>query len=110
MRIRFHLWAAIALGLLFRQPQEEPPSANAQGLGGPPGLRLYVANSARNTISVLDPSRMNPVVAQVPVGRAPQGVAVSPDGTRLYVTNPGDGTQESGGTVSVIDTALNRVI
>uniref|UniRef100_UPI000A96E89D YncE family protein n=1 Tax=Rhodococcus marinonascens TaxID=38311 RepID=UPI000A96E89D len=34
----------------------------------------------------------------------PVGVAVTPDGTRAYVTNVGDGT------VSVIDTATNTVV
>ncbi|MFC5881829.1 beta-propeller fold lactonase family protein, partial [Streptomyces virginiae] len=46
----------------------------------------------------------NTVVATVPVGDAPQGVAVSPDGTRAYVTNYG------ADTVSVINTATNTVV
>ena len=37
-------------------------------------------------------------------GSDPYGVAVSPDGTRAYVTNT------FGGTVSVIDTATNTVV
>jgi DNA-binding beta-propeller fold protein YncE len=40
----------------------------------------------------------NTVVATVGVGVFPVGVAISPDGTRAYVTNAGDFT------VSVIDT------
>lgn len=40
----------------------------------------------------------------IPVGSFPQGVAASPDGTRVYVTNFGDGT------VSVIDTANDTVV
>ena len=37
----------------------------------------------------------------VTVGRGPKGLAVSPDGTRLFVAN------ELSSTVSVIDTAAN---
>ncbi|MBI3961116.1 MAG: YncE family protein [Deinococcus sp.] len=43
------------------------------------------------------------MVATVPVGASPSGVAVSPDGTRVYVTN------FFSDTVSVIDTSTNRV-
>ena len=43
----------------------------------------------------------------IPVGVSPTGVAVSPDGSRVYVTNQGDGIGPS--TVSVIDTKTNTV-
>ena len=43
------------------------------------------------------------VVGSITVGSGPQGVAVSPDGTRTYVTNVLDNT------VSVIDTATDTV-
>ena len=46
----------------------------------------------------------NTVIATVPVGDYPVGVAVTPDGTRAYVTNC------DADTVSVIDTATNTVI
>jgi YVTN family beta-propeller protein len=46
----------------------------------------------------------NTVVATIPVGQIPQGVAITPDGTRAYVTNGVDNT------VSVIDTASNTVV
>ena len=39
-----------------------------------------------------------------PVGTGPSGVALSPDGTRAYVTN------KAGNTVSVVNTATNAVI
>jgi len=44
-------------------------------------------------------------VATVPVGSFPTGVAVTPAGTRVYVTN-----EFFSGTVSVIDTATNTVV
>jgi len=46
----------------------------------------------------------NTVVATVGVGANPFGVAITPDGTRAYVTNGNDDT------VSVIDTASNTVV
>jgi YVTN family beta-propeller protein len=45
----------------------------------------------------------NYVVARIPVGQGPKGMAFSPDGRQLYVAN------RSGDTVSVIDTATRRV-
>ena len=44
----------------------------------------------------------NTVVGSIPVGSAPFGVAVTPDGSKVYVTNERR-------TVSVIDTATNTV-
>jgi YVTN family beta-propeller protein len=56
-------------------------------------------NFSSNTVSVIDTSTTPPsVTATVTVGTSPQGVAVTPDGTRVYVTNQADNT------VSVIDT------
>ncbi len=43
-------------------------------------------------------------VGSIPVGNQPYGIAVSPDGTRAYVGN------NVSNTVSVIDTATNRVL
>jgi YVTN family beta-propeller protein len=45
----------------------------------------------------------NYVSARIRVGRAPKGLALSPDGKRLYVANRTDDT------VSVVDTASHRV-
>jgi YVTN family beta-propeller protein len=44
------------------------------------------------------------VSARIPVGRNPKGLALSPDGSRLYVANRLDDT------VSVIDTAARKVV
>jgi YVTN family beta-propeller protein len=64
--------------------------------------RAYVANSGSNDVSVIDTST-NAVIATVPVGISPSGVAITPDATRAYVTNQG------GNSVSVIATATNTV-
>ena len=63
----------------------------------------YITNFSSNTVSVID-TATNAVVATVPVGRGPEGVAVHPAGTRVYVGNL------DSNTVSVIDTATNSVI
>ena len=46
----------------------------------------YVANLGSDDVSVIDVSS-NEVIATVPVGNDPNGVAVSADGERVYVTN-----------------------
>jgi len=60
----------------------------------------YVANGGDNTISVID-TATNTVTATVNVGDHPQGVAVSLDGSKVYVTNYCD--------ISVIDTTTDTV-
>ncbi len=61
-----------------------------------------MANNLDSRVSVIDMST-NTVVATVPVGGNPQGVAVTPDGRHAYVVN-------NGGYVSVIDTTSNTVV
>jgi YVTN family beta-propeller protein len=75
----------------------------------------YVTNSADNTVSVID-TASNTVAATIPVGNQPIGVTITPDGSNpyehddhrdqllSYVTNFADDT------VSVIDTASNKVV
>ena len=46
----------------------------------------------------------NTVVTTIPVGTAPRGIAISPDGATAYVANTGSNT------VSVIATATNTVV
>src|SRR5438270_8629640 len=56
-------------------------------------LLLAVANPDNNTISIFDlKNGANTRVAQVTVGTEPNGVAVSPDGSRIYVANTVSGT------------------
>jgi YVTN family beta-propeller protein len=59
-----------------------------------------VTNVNSNIVSVID-TATNTVMATVPVGSSPQGIAVTPDGKHAYVAN---------GSVSVIDTATNKVV
>ena len=64
--------------------------------------RVYVANSNSNNVSIINTANNN-VTATIPVGIFPEGVAITPDGTKVYVTN------YNGNTVSVINTATNNV-
>ena len=57
---------------------------------------------AATHVSVID-TATNTVKSTVNVGNWPYGVAVTPDGKKVYVTNDHDNT------VSVIDTATNKV-
>jgi YVTN family beta-propeller protein len=63
----------------------------------------YVANFENNSVSVIA-TATNTVVATVPVGSNPVGVAITPDGTHAYVAN------NFSNTVSVIATATNTVV
>jgi YVTN family beta-propeller protein len=67
----------------------------------------YVANNGLTTVSVID-TATNTVVATVPVGNLPNGVAVTPDGKHAYVTWLL--ANNVSGNVSVIDTATNMVV
>jgi YVTN family beta-propeller protein len=67
-----------------------------------------VTSAENNTLTVID-TATNAIVATVPVGRGPRGVAVSPDERRVYVALFGFGTAIPGG-VAVIDATTNTVI
>ena len=63
----------------------------------------YITNSFPGSVLVID-TATNAVVATVPVGNSPRGVAVDSLGTRVYVVNSADNT------VSIINTLTNIVI
>ena len=63
---------------------------------------MYVADTGDNTVIAYDTTDGD-VVARIPVGNGPWGVAVTPNGATAYVTD------EYGDTVSVIDTATDTV-
>ncbi len=93
------VWPVFGMGVLLavQTPVQAAPSA-------------YVANSISNTVSVIDTATDQVTGSPIPVGNTPGGVAVNPDGSRVYVTN-GCASSSSclNGTVSVIDTATDQV-
>ena len=68
----------------------------------PDGRRAYVTYLS-GALSMID-TATNTVTATIDVGRGALGVAVTPDGSHLYVAHWGSSM------VSVIDTATNTVI
>jgi YVTN family beta-propeller protein len=78
----------------------------------PDGSKIYVTNpdfdanfipKGRGTVLVID-AVTSKVIATVLVGYTPLGIAVTPDGSKIYVTNEGQST------VSVIDASTNKKI
>jgi YVTN family beta-propeller protein len=73
----------------------------------PDGRRAYFAFtdtvSDAGVVRVFDTVKMMPTATSIPVGLRPTGVAVTPDGAKVYVSNNLDNT------VSVIDTNTNLV-
>ncbi len=59
-------------------PPPPPPSSSPEGVAiTPDGAFAYVTNSGIGTVSVIE-TASNTVVATVPVGFAPRGVAITP--------------------------------
>jgi len=63
----------------------------------------YITNSGSSTVSVINTAN-NSVIATIPVGSVPSGVALSPDGSWAYI---GNGNSKN---VSVINTSTNTVV
>jgi YVTN family beta-propeller protein len=65
--------------------------------------KAYIPNDISGTVSVISTAN-NQVVDTIPVGSGPEGVAVTPDGSKVYVAN------QAANTVAVIATDTNNVI
>jgi len=99
----FNSVALVSLILYFLFFSSVASAATRQGTM-PTRTYAYITNTNSNDISVIDTTK-NTVVATVPVRYVPHGVAVMPDGTKVYVTN-----SYPDNNVSVINTATNTVI
>ncbi|HEY6495393.1 MAG TPA: YncE family protein [Trebonia sp.] len=79
------------------------------------GSTLYFADTGDSSIAVinaatLNPKDYNPAETDIRTGTFPQDLAVTPDGSQLWVANTGPQTQPNSPTsVSVIDTATKKV-
>jgi YVTN family beta-propeller protein/VCBS repeat-containing protein len=82
-------------------------AAGAPGAAANATFTVTATNGLAATVTTVtvavSPFEKGTVIASIPVGDSPYGVALSPDGKHAYVTNRNDGT------VSVIDTATNTV-
>lgn len=72
-------------------------------IGGAQNLRLYVGNSRGDDISIVDLATFK-VVGDVKLGERIHGVAVQPDGKRLFAT------VESDHTLRIVDTATGHTV
>ncbi len=70
----------------------------------PDGGHVYISNYFLNNVAVIRTSD-NSVETYVPVGSEPRGIAISPDGSRVFVANFGGADD-----ISVIDTSTDTVI
>jgi YVTN family beta-propeller protein len=68
-----------------------------------PKVRIYVTNSAGNTVDVIDPVT-NKQVQTIYGIELPHGVVFSPDGSRVYISN------ESESVLDVVDGNTGRII
>ena len=76
----------------------------------PDGGRVYVATGRGRTVDVFDTSTFN-LLARVPVGQRAWGLALTPDGRKLYAAcGGGDANAPGANEVTVIDTATNTVV
>lgn len=68
-----------------------------------PKVRLYVTNSAGNTVDVIDPAT-NKTVQTIDGIELPHGVVFSPDGSRVYISN------ESESVLDVVEGSTGRIV
>ncbi|MEU7093026.1 IPT/TIG domain-containing protein [Kitasatospora aureofaciens] len=77
------------------------PATSARAAG--PAQLVYATDSSSNSLVAYDLSS-DSVVGKIPVGKLPRSLAVSPDGSQVWVAN------EMANSVSVVDTTVNTVI
>ena len=86
-------------------PIGDGPKGGADKSEGGVFTRAYITLENVDKVAVLDVTvEPNVVIKNIAVGDQPAGVAITPDGSRLYVANGG------ANTVSVINTSTNAVI
>jgi YVTN family beta-propeller protein len=93
----------VTSGLLFLIVLSTSASASAGAQ-----VCAYVTNAGSDTVSVINTDAMLETTT-IPVGSDPEGIAVTPDGSFVYVSNVTPGFTDFG-TVSVIRSASRRVV
>jgi len=87
-------------------PQEIAKPASSQSIDTSwqtLGTKLYITSRYAHKVLVLDTSN-NSIVATIPIGYYPQGIAMNPRGTRAYTADTGSDK------VSVVDPAGNSLV
>ena len=82
---------------------DEPVNMPFAVVLSPDGQTLYGANAGSDDVSVIN-LKTNQGIAHIDVGSNPRGIAITPDGSRVFVNNVLDAT------LSVIDTNTMRII
>ena len=71
------------------QPAEAPQrAAKSDAAPLPTGPRLFATDEVGGVLTVIDVNTAT-VIATIPLGKRPRGIAVSPDGSTLYVALSG---------------------
>jgi YVTN family beta-propeller protein len=73
-----------------------------KAVSSPDGSKVYVANYSGNSVIVIN-TQDDQVIANIPVGNGPAGIAFNSTGSKAYVTN------SFSNTMSIIDVATNIV-
>ena len=84
---------------------DEPVNMPFAAALSPDGKTLYLANAGSDDVSVIDLGT-NRKLAHLAVGANPRGIAITPDGSRIFVNNVLDGTLSviNAKTLTVTDT------
>ena len=84
---------------------DQPASIPFAAVVSPDGGRLYVVHAGSDNLLVIDLAA-NQGLANISVGANPRGIAITPDGSTLFVNNVLDGTMSiiDAGTFTYIET------
>lgn len=69
----------------------------------PDRKKIYTANILSDNVTAIDMSAATATATHIAVGKQPEGLDISPDGSELWVGHNGDGE------ISIIDTATDKV-
>ncbi len=71
----------------------------------PDEKRLFVANRVSNTVTVVETGDAQPgAILQIPTGKGPEGIDISPNGKEVWAGNTRDGS------IDIIDVAGGKVV
>lgn len=70
----------------------------------PDEKKIFLANRVSNTVTIVETGKMPGNILQMTVGKAPEGIDISPDGQQVWIGNTGDGS------IDILDVAQDRKI